>query len=66
MQSTLNQIKGLKYLKLRLFELYGKGVPLYDYWTDTKNLNKNASKIYHYILKKKEIILILMKMRSYR
>uniref|UniRef100_A0A6C0EEW2 Kinesin motor domain-containing protein n=1 Tax=viral metagenome TaxID=1070528 RepID=A0A6C0EEW2_9ZZZZ len=52
LQSTLNQIKGLKYLKLRLFELYGKGVPLYDYWTDTKNLNKNASKIYHYILKK--------------
>ncbi len=51
LQGTLNKLDGLDKIYFRLFEIYGKGLPYNDYWTEEVN-NKNKTKldkIYNYL-----------------
>lgn len=55
LQGTLNKLDGLDKIYFRLFEIYGKGIPYYDYWTEP-DLSKGSSydktkldKIYNYL-----------------
>ena len=55
LQGTLNKLDGLDKIYFRLFEIYGKGIPYYDYWTEP-DLGKGTTydktkldKIYNYL-----------------
>ncbi len=51
LQGTLNKLDGLDKIYFRLFEIYGKGLPYKDYWTeevDNKQKTK-IDKIYNYL-----------------
>lgn len=43
LQAILKDIKEIKGLKLRLFELYGKGIPLREYWVAESKGSKDPS-----------------------
>lgn len=47
LQSTLNGIRGLDKIKLRVYELYGKGVQYPHYWTGTSTSSIDQKIIYH-------------------
>lgn len=54
LQSTLDNINGLKNIKFRLFELYGYGLPYPHYWYDSSGnprINDIHHEIYNYDLK---------------
>lgn len=54
LQSTLDNITGLKWVKFRLFEIHGYGVPYPHYWTnetdDSPRINDIEHNIYAYNL----------------
>jgi hypothetical protein len=52
LQGTLNKLDGLDKIYFRLFEIYGKGLPYTDYWTETDTNGKQKTKIdqiYNYL-----------------
>lgn len=55
LQSTLDNINGLKSVKFRLFELYGYGLTYPHYWKDDKSSESRMNEISHEIYKYKVI-----------
>ncbi len=52
LQGTLNKLDGLDKIYFRLFEIYGKGLPYTDYWTETDETGTQKTKmdkIYNYL-----------------
>jgi hypothetical protein len=51
LQATLDNISGLKYIKFRLYEIYGLGLPYPNYWTDETTKRGRLNDIYNYVYK---------------
>jgi hypothetical protein len=48
LQGTLSKLDGLNKIYFRLFEIYGKGLPYSDYWTNNEGKTK-LNDIYNYL-----------------
>lgn len=51
LQATLDNISSLKYIKFRLYEIYGLGLPYPNYWTDESTKKGRLDSIYNYVYK---------------
>ena len=56
LQSTLNNIRGLEKVKIRVYEIYGKGVAYSHYWSSSPDSKIYQKLIYHKLMIKGENI----------